>query len=70
MRGVVQCGKRAVGTRENDIEYWLYNDSKKITIREADGTEKVIDISTIKKLWEYLENNRKEKLNNKAEKNE
>jgi len=47
------------GSRENDIEYWLYNDEKKIYITEKDGTEKIIDISTIKKLWTYLEESKK-----------
>lgn len=62
------CYYEILGHKENDISWWVYEDAdkRKIYIKEKDGKEKTIDLSTIEKFWEYLEENRKKK---KAEKN-
>lgn len=55
------------GIISNDIAWWLDNDAKEITITETTGEKKVIDLSTIKKFWQYLEENRQIKLKDKEE---
>lgn len=62
------CYYEIQGVKDNDISWWLYTEKehRKIHIKEKGKREKIIDLSTIEKLWEYLEENLNRK---KAEKN-
>lgn len=57
------CQYEILGHKDNDISWWVYEDAdkRKIYIKEEDGKEKTIDLSTIEKFWKYLEENRKRK---------
>lgn len=60
------CYFEIQGVKDNEISCWLYEDSKTVYIRE-NGVEKEIDLSSLKKFWRYLEDNKmkKEQVNKK-----
>lgn len=62
------CTYEILGRQENDISWWIYEEpeNRKFYIKNDDGTEEEIDLSTVESLWQYLEKERKRKL---AEKN-